>query len=80
MSYAVKTHRHISASFALVAHYSKEILTKENECFPYREIDRIDLFAERIEQNSIYVVKFHKQKIDCYARRINKMVIGEKLP
>ena len=48
--------------------------------FSYREIDRIDLFAEMIEQNSIYVVKFHKQKIDCYARRINKMVIGEKLP
>ena len=40
----------------------------------------MDIFAEKIEQNSIYVVNFHKQKIDCYAGRINKMVIREKLP
>ena len=43
-------HKHPVTRFALAAHYSKEILTKENECFSYKE-DGTVVFSEKTKNS-----------------------------
>ena len=45
-SYTVKTHKHIPTNFALVVHYSKDLLTTENEHLVCRVEDFTEIFGE----------------------------------
>ena len=61
--YVVKTHRHVSTSFALMVHYLIEVLTKENEYFVYRGEDCTDVFTEKFEKIIYNFANFPKQKM-----------------
>ena len=63
-TYTIKIHKHVPASLALIVHYSKEVLTKENECFVvYRGENCTNVFAEKLEKMLYNLGNFPKQKM-----------------
>ena len=74
LSYTFKSHKHVAISFALVFHYSTEVVTKESKYFRCRCEDFKKLFIKKIEKKLYKVLQLFLNKIWFLHKKTRKNI------